>query len=134
MRLFLFRESETLYCVLPGAAAGLQLLARFFGLLLQFFLQLLLVLLEHLRVRGRTVIGLGEIVERQRQADRLAVAVDRLHGELLALLQAADDVGVHLVVGHAAVGEADDIRTGRGLALIDDHARAGLHLHAERQA
>ena len=112
---------------------ALQLLASFFGLLLQFFLQLLLCFFEHLRIRGRTVIGLGEIVQRQREADRLAVAVDRLHGELLALLQAADDVGIHFVVGHAAIGEADDIRTGGRLALVDDHARAGRHLHAERQ-
>ena len=54
--------------------ALLELLARFFGAALQFFLQLLLLLLEHLRIGGRAVIGLGEIVERQRQADRLAVA------------------------------------------------------------
>ena len=43
-----------------GRLGGLELLARFFGALLQLFLQLLLGFLEHLRVGRRTVIGLGE--------------------------------------------------------------------------
>ena len=40
----------------------LQLLAGFLGALLQLFLQLLLVFLEHLRIGRRAVIGLGETV------------------------------------------------------------------------
>ena len=42
------------------------------GAPLQLVLQLLLLLLEHLRIGRRAVIGLGEIAERHRQADRLA--------------------------------------------------------------
>ena len=47
-----------------GRAGGLgrfQLGAGFRGALLQFFLQLLLVFLEHLRIGRRAVIGLGEL-------------------------------------------------------------------------
>ena len=68
---------------------ALQLLARLFGPLLQLVLQLLLLLLEHLRIGRRPVIGLGEILQWQLQAHRLAVHVDRLHGEGLALLHRA---------------------------------------------
>ena len=39
----------------------LQLLAGFLCALLQLFLQLLLVFLEHLRIGRRAVIGLGEL-------------------------------------------------------------------------
>ena len=41
--------------------------------------------------------------------------------------------GIGLVIGHAAVGEADDVGRGHRLVLIDDHARAVNELHAERQ-
>src|SRR5690349_3302852 len=67
----------------------LELLALLFGPLLQFFLQLLLVFLEYLRIGRRAVIGLGELTgERQWQRQRRAVGIDRLNDEVLALLQA----------------------------------------------
>ena len=43
----------------PGCVAS-SFLRCFFGPLLQLFLQLLLVFLEHLRIGRRAVIGLGE--------------------------------------------------------------------------
>src|SRR5262245_15133357 len=116
-----------------GLLLALEILERLLGPLLQSLLQLLLLLLEHLRVGRRPVIRLGELGERQRQADRLAGRIDRLHGERLALLELEEHVGGHLVVGHAAVGEADDVWTGGGLVLVDDDTRAELQLHAERQ-
>src|ERR1700761_8068768 len=69
-----------------GLAALFQLLAGFVGALLQFLLQLLLVLLELLGIGRRAVIGLGEIAERQRQRHRLVVGRDRLNNKVLALL------------------------------------------------
>ena len=82
---------------LAGALPGfglLELLALLFSTLLQLFLQLLLVFFEHLRVGRRTIIGLGEFAERQRQRQRRAVGVDRLHHEVLALLHAGEQFGV----------------------------------------
>jgi hypothetical protein len=58
--------------------------------------------------------------------------VDRLHGERLALLQAADHIVVHRIIGHAADRETDLVRLLRRLALINDHAGAVSELHAER--
>src|ERR1019366_10157862 len=83
---------------LPAAGAtsarrrllAFELLASLVGALLQVVLQLLLLLLEHFRIGGRSVIGLAEIGERQDQADRLAPAVVVLHHQLLALLQFSD--------------------------------------------
>ena len=73
LRAFVFGPSERLTpdvqpdSLLRRRVGGLlrfQPLAGLFGSLLQFFLQLLLLLLEHLRVSRRTVIGLAEIGER----------------------------------------------------------------------
>src|SRR5207253_11270869 len=93
-----------------GTTRSLELLALLLSPLLQLFLQLLLVFLEHLRIGRRTVIGLGEFTsERQRQRQRRAVGIDRLNNEILALLQAGDQLGGRFVVGHATVLEADDV-------------------------
>src|SRR5437868_5746019 len=119
-----------------GAAAtrALEFLARFFSLLLQFFLQLLLVFLEHLRIGRRTVIGLGEFTrERQRQRQRRAVGIDRLNNEILALLQAGNQLGGRFVVGHATVLEADDVGALQRRIAVDDDPGAVHELHAERQ-
>src|ERR1700751_5872020 len=51
------------------ALLAFQLLARFVGAALQFILQLLLLLLEDFGVGRRTVIGFGEIGQRQHEAD-----------------------------------------------------------------
>src|SRR5262245_20716102 len=108
--------------------------ARIFGTLLKLVLQFLLLRLENLRIRWRTVIGLGEIVERQHQADWLTRAVDALHHQPLSLLQLPDQFATCFIVGHAAVLETDHIGPGHRLALIDNHARARLNGHAERQS
>src|SRR6202043_2023001 len=92
---------------LRGTLLVFQLLARFIGAGLQLFLQFALLLLEHLWIGRRAVIGLGEIGQRQYQADRLPRGNDRLNDEHLALLQLADHLGIGFVVGHAAVGETD---------------------------
>src|SRR5262249_28511576 len=92
-----------------GALLILQPLAGFVGAALQFFLQLLLLFLEDLRIGRRTVIGLGEIAEWQHEADRLALAVDALDHQTLPLLELADQLPARLVVGHAAVVEADHV-------------------------
>src|SRR5437016_2646463 len=104
------------------ALAALELLAGFFGALLQLLLQLLLRGLELFRIGRRTVIGLGEIGERQHQADRLAGPVDALHHQALTFLELADQLEACLVIGHAAVVEADHVRPGHRLALVDDDA------------
>ena len=70
--------SERRESACPALVLALQLLARLFRLLLQLFLQFALLFFEHLRIGRRPVIGLGEIGERQRQADRAALHVDRL--------------------------------------------------------
>src|SRR5215472_14991718 len=65
----LLRLAVTLRIGLRGRRAALllfQLLARFVGAPLQFLLQLLLRRLELLWIGRRTVIGLGEIVQRHR--------------------------------------------------------------------
>src|SRR6185295_20140815 len=67
------------------------------------------------------------------QADRLAGTVDALHHEALARLQLADQFARCLIVGHAAIVEADDVRPGHRLTVIDDYARAGSERHSERQ-
>ena len=109
-----------------------ELLARLFGFLLQLFLQFALLLFECLRVGRRPVIGLGEIAKRQRQADRSALHVDRLHDDVLPLLHLGNHVIGHLVVGHAADREADAVgRLGRRI-LIDEQTRPVRKLHAER--
>src|SRR5262245_37797347 len=111
----------------------LELLARLLGPLLQFVLQLLLLLLEFLGIGRRAIVGLGEVVERNRQADGLAGAVDALDAQALPFLQLADHLPARLVVGHTAVVEADDVGPGHGLALVDDHPRSGLQRHAQGQ-
>ena len=117
-----------------AAGLRLELLALLFSPLLQLFLQLLLVFLEHLRIGRRTVIGLGEFArERQRQRQRRAVGIDRLNNEVLALLHAGDQLGRCFVVGHAAVLEADDVGALQRRIAVDDDAGSVHELHAERQ-
>src|SRR6185436_12444294 len=112
----------------------LELLALLFGPLLQFFLQLLLVFLEYLRIGRRAVIGLGELTgERQWQRQRRAVGIDRLNDEVLALLQAGDQLGGCFVVGHATVLEADDVGALQRRIVVDDDPGSVHELHAERQ-
>src|SRR5258708_23635437 len=89
---------------------GLKLLARFLSAFLQLFLQLLLGLFELLRIGRRAVIGLGEFGERQRQRQRRAVGVDRLHHHVLTLLPVGEQFRGYFVVRHAAILEADHIR------------------------
>src|SRR4030095_11426148 len=96
-------------------------LALLFATLLQLFLQLLLVLLEHLRVGRRAVIGLGELArQRQRQRQRCAIGVGRLHHEVLTLLQSRDHFGGRLIVRHAAVLETDHVGRLLRLVTVDD--------------
>ena len=71
--------------------------------------------------------------QRQRQRQRRAVGVDRLHDEVLALLHAREQFRRRLVVGHAAVLEADHIGALLRLVAVDDDAGAVDELHAERQ-
>ena len=91
-----------------------------------------LLFLESLRIRRRAVIGLGEIVQRQRQADRRALHVDRLHDDVLPLLHLGDHVVGDGVIRHAADRETDLVGLLRGLLLIDDQPRAMRELHSER--
>src|SRR6478735_2184964 len=114
------------------ALLALQLLACLFGFLLELFLQLALLLLECLRIGGRTVIRLGKIVQRQRETDRRTLHIDRLHDDVLPLLHLGDHVIGHLVVGHTANRKADAVGGLRGLALIDEQTRTVRELHAQR--
>ena len=82
----------------------------------------------------RALVGLGELGQRQREADGVAGQIDRLDGQHLALLELADQVRRALVVGHAAIGEAGEERAGqRRLLLVDDDAGAVLQLQRARQ-
>src|SRR6478672_9910293 len=112
---------------------ALELLARLLGPLLKFVLQLLLLFLELLGVGRWTVIGLGEIRERDHQADGLAGAVDALDDEPLPFLLLANQFATRFVIGHAAVVEADDIRPCHWLTAVDDHPGAGLDRHPQGQ-
>src|SRR5206468_2335827 len=105
--------------------------ARIFGTLLKLVLQFLLLRLENLRIRWRTVIGFAEVVKRQHQADRLTRAVDALHHQPLPLLQFPDQLTACFIVGHAAVLKTDHIGPRHRLALIDNNARARLDRHTE---
>src|ERR1700733_7721388 len=84
---------------------GLQPLARFVGAFLQLFLQLLLVLLENLRVGRRTVIGLGETVgtflQGQWKRQRVVVGRDRLNVQRLPLLHVGKQFRRQFVVRDA---------------------------------
>src|SRR5215467_15120604 len=92
------------------------------------------LLLEHLRIGRRSLVRLGEVGERKREADLVAGEVDRLDGQHLALLELADQVGGPLVVRHAAVREAGEERhRDRRLLLVDDEARAVAQLQRARQ-
>src|SRR5207248_10435398 len=89
------RNDESMRVRLPrrrGLLLRLELLARLLGTPLQLILQFLLLLLEHLRIRRRAVIGFGKIAERHHEADRLAGTVDTLDHQALALLQLADEL------------------------------------------
>src|SRR6478752_2253737 len=117
-----------------GSARSFELLALLFSLLLQLFLQFLLVFLELLRIGRRAVIGLGEFTrERQRQRQRRAVGIDRLNNEVLAFLQAGDQLGRGFVIGHATILEADDVGALQRRVAVDDDPRSVHELHAERQ-
>src|SRR5262249_29707583 len=109
---------------------ALELLACLLGTLLQLLLQLLLLLLEFLGIGRRTVIGLGKILERNHETDGLAGAIDPLNDEALPFLQLADEFTARFVVGHATVVEAAAVRSGHGLAVVDDDPGAGLNRHA----
>src|SRR5215471_5907974 len=89
---------------------ALELLACLLGPLLQFVLQLLLLFLELLGIGGRAVISLGEIPERNHEADGLAGAIDPLNDQALPFLQLADQFAARFIVRHAAIVEADDVR------------------------
>src|SRR6476661_10186228 len=110
----------------------LKLLARFLGTLLQFFLQLLLLLHNGLGIARWSVECLGELGKRQWNADGLASFVDTLHMHGLALLHRADQLVADLVVGHATSRHAHYVWAGHGLALIDDDACSRRQRHAER--
>src|SRR6476469_5529243 len=92
-----------------------------------------LLFLELLGVGRWTVIGLGEIRERDHQADGLAGAVDALDDEPLPFLQLANQFATRFVIGHAADVEADDIRPCHWLTAVDDHPGAGLDRHPQGQ-
>src|SRR5204863_5179447 len=102
------------------APLAFELLAGLFGALGELALQLVLPLLEHLGIGGRSGIGLGEIAKRHHQAERLAGAVEALHYEALSLLQFVDQFAARLVIGHAAIVETDYVRGIHWLALVDD--------------
>src|SRR6266566_4896811 len=75
--------------------------------------------------RWGAVIGLGEIRERDHEADGLAGAIDPLNDQALPFLQLADQFAARFIVRHAAIIEADDVRPSHGLAVVDDHPGAG---------
>src|SRR5262249_4992955 len=114
-------------------ALAFKLPAGLLGTTLQFVLEPLLLLLEYFRIGRRAIVGLGKIGQRQNEADRLTGAVDALDDQALALLQLADKLSARLVIGHATVLEADDIRSGHRLALVDDDPRSRLDRHPERK-
>ena len=66
---------------------------------------------EHLRIGRRPVIGLGEILQLELRAHRLADHVDGLAGEKLALFHAVE-VSTGLVVGDAAAWRNDRRQAG----------------------
>src|SRR6185295_11809228 len=105
----------------------------FFRALLQLFLQLLLGRLELLRIGRRTVIGLGELRERQRQRQRRAVGVDRLNDQILSLLEVRDQFRRHVVVRHAAVLKTNHIGSLRRRIAIDNDTGSVNELHTQRQ-
>src|SRR5262249_3045080 len=98
---------------------ALELLARLLGTLL--------LLLQLLGIGGRAIIGLGKIRQRNHETDGLAGTIDPLNDEPLPFLQLADQLAARFVVGHAAVVEANNVRPGHGLAVVDDHPGAGLN-------
>ena len=51
----------------------------------------------------------------------------------LPFLELADEFAARFIIGHAAVVEANDIRTCHRLSAVHDYACAGLDRHAERQ-
>src|SRR5262249_49595584 len=68
------------------ALLALPLLSRFIRAGVQFFPQLVLLLLEYFRIGRRTVIGFAEIGKRQHQADRLTGRINRLNDQPLPFL------------------------------------------------
>jgi hypothetical protein len=67
----------------------LEFLLRLLGPLLQLLRQLFLLLLELFGVGRRTVISLGEVLERDDEIDGLPRAVESLNDEALPFLQPA---------------------------------------------
>src|SRR5437588_10416504 len=84
-----------------------ETLALFFGALLQLFRQLLLLLLEHLRIDRRTVEGLAEVRKRQAEGHLVVELVLDHDVQGRALLDLVDGLGAHLRLGEATVREAD---------------------------
>ena len=79
--------------------AGFRASCGLVGALLEFVLEFFLLLLEHLGIDRRALIGLDEAVagivrQRQRQAESGGGEIDGLDDEYLALLELADQVGV----------------------------------------
>src|SRR5437764_1446348 len=71
--------------------------------------------------------------ERQRQGQRSAVGVDRLHDQILPLFEVGDQFRRHVVVRHAAILEANHIRRLRRRIAVNDNAGSVNQLHAERE-
>src|SRR6185437_13004843 len=102
--------------------------------LLQLFLKLLLALRIDLRVGRRTIEGLAEIGQREREVQTRIVDVDRLDVEGVALLELVLHVLADLIDRNAAFEAGDELGGRiRLLRLIDEDARAELEHHAERQ-
>src|SRR5215203_1328210 len=112
-----------------GARSGalLQPLAQLVRALFEFFLQLLLLFLEHLRIDRRAVEGLAEAGQRHREGDLARDLVLDADVEARALLHLVDEVVLEPDrLGEAAVREAERIAAGCRLALVDREADAGL--------
>src|SRR5438477_3694040 len=116
------------------SALAFEFLTRLLGAPLQLVLQPFLLFLEYFWIGRRAVIGLGEIGQRQNEADRLAGTIDALHHEPLPLLQLADQLAARFVIRHATILETDDIRPSHWLTLVDDDTRTRLDRHAERES
>ncbi len=115
-------------------ALELEPLAQLVGALLELFLQLLLLLLEHLGIDRRAVEGLAEPGERHREGDLARDLVLDADVEARAALHGVQEVvleGGRL--GEAAVRETERIAPGRGLALVHRETDAGLQHQPERQ-
>src|SRR5262249_53383315 len=109
------------------------------ALLLQLFTQLLflqlpvlhflfLLLFIHFRVHGRALIYLGEFGQWDQKRNLGSSQIDGLDVEGLTLLEFADEIGRTIIVGHAGVADACEIRARRRFVAVDNDARAKLEL------